>query len=283
MSDLTACIDFLADDARQPAFRIYPPSSGRGVDSPAMATHEVLVRDCRGADRAPTLAAEGFALTAGAPIGEVDLLDAARVRADFYPAIEALVRVFLGAEAVFAFDHNLRSVARSAQGERGVNSPVPQAHGDYTPASAARRRHEVLTARGQEALAGHAYALVNAWCPLRGPVLDVPLAVCDARSITPGDLVETTIDHFADDDLVHPSHSGQIYSLRYNARQRWYYAAAMRAGEVLLLKCFESHGYGAAACAPHAAFRNPACPAEFVPRESVEVRTLVVWPAAHAH
>ena len=31
---------------------------------------------------------------------------------------------------------------------------------------------------------------------------------------------------------------------------------------------------------PHTGFRNPACPSEFVPRESIEARTLVVFDQA---
>ncbi|MEQ8663837.1 MAG: CmcJ/NvfI family oxidoreductase [Gammaproteobacteria bacterium] len=287
MNDTTASIAYLADGVADAAFRIYPPSSGRGVDSPPLAEHAVSIADCRGLVRPPALDAEGFALIDGVPVGGLDFRDAHAVRRRFYPAIESLLRATLGAEAVFAFDHNVRSVAGAAQGARGVNAPVPQAHGDYTPASAARRMHEVLAARAATALAVRPYALVNAWCPLRGPVLDVPLAVCDARSVAPTDLVTTSIDHFAEGDLARPSHTGHIYSLRHNPAHRWYYAAAMQAGEALLLKCFDARPANAARCAPHAAFRHPQCPQQHVPRESVEVRTLIVYApgaaAAHAH
>jgi hypothetical protein len=45
----------------------------------------------------------------------------------------------------------------------------------------------------------------------------------------------------------------------------------------LLLKCFDSRLDGRARFTPHTAFENPACPRDFVARESIEVRTLVVF------
>jgi hypothetical protein len=33
------------------------------------------------------------------------------------------------------------------------------------------------------------FAIVNVWRPIRGPLRDAPLAICDAQSVEPGDLV----------------------------------------------------------------------------------------------
>jgi hypothetical protein len=108
-------------------------------------------------------------------------------------------------------------------------------------------------------------------------VLDNPLALCDARSVSPEDLVATDILHFGEHDLAVPRHSGQIYSVRHNPAHRWFYVSEMRPDEVLLLKCYDSRADGRARFMPHTGFRNPACPSEFVPRESIEARTLVVF------
>jgi hypothetical protein len=53
--------------------------------------------------------------------------------------------------------------------------------------------------------------------------------------------------------------------------------AAMQPDEFLLLKCFDSRVDGRARFTPHTAFENSACPRDFVARESIEVRTLVVF------
>jgi hypothetical protein len=51
----------------------------------------------------------------------------------------------------------------------------------------------------------------------------------------------------------------------------------MQPDEFLLLKCFDSRSDGRARFTPHTAFENPACPRDFIARESIEVRTLVVF------
>jgi hypothetical protein len=158
-----------------------------------------------------------------------------------------------------------------------VRVPVDQVHNDYTEQSGSKRTQELLDAAGRSDLADRRVAFVNLWRPIAGPVLDNPLAVCDARSVAPADLVATDIHHFGEDDLTVPRHSGQIYSVRHNPAHRWFYVSAMRPDEFLLLKCYDSRTDGRARFMPHTGFQNPACPSDFVPRESIEARTLVVF------
>jgi hypothetical protein len=114
------------------------------------------------------------------------------------------------------------------------------------------------------------------WRPIVGPVWDNPLAVCEAGSVAPEDLVATEIHHFGEDDLTTARHIGEIYSVLYNPAHRWFYISQMQPNEVLLLKCYDSRKSGHARFMPHTGFENPACPSVFVPRESIEARTLVV-------
>ena len=51
----------------------------------------------------------------------------------------------------------------------------------------------------------------------------------------------------------------------------------MRPEEFLLLKCYDSRVDGRARFVPHTAFENPAPPPGFIPRESIETRTLAVF------
>jgi hypothetical protein len=150
-------------------------------------------------------------------------------------------------------------------------------HNDYTEQSGPKRRLEILEEAGRLELADRRVAFVNLWRPIVGPVWDNPLAVCDARTVSPSDLVATQILHFGEDDLEVPRHRGEIYSIRYNAAHRWFYVSQMRPDEALLLKCYDSRADGRARFMPHTGFRNPACPPEFTPRESIEARTLVIF------
>jgi hypothetical protein len=59
------------------------------------------------------------------------------------------------------------------------------------------------------------FAIVNLWRPIDAPVLQTPLAICDARTIEPSDLLPS--------DLVYPDWTGETYAVAYNPRHRWYW------------------------------------------------------------
>jgi len=260
------------------SYTVYPPSSGRELVSPPKKYCDVPIYDCRPMAKQLRLDREGFVLlTQDCDIG--DFLDEQVVATHYYPQTEALLKEVTGALVVVAFDHNVRSAVGAPKGQAGVRAPVDAVHDDYTEKSGERRVRELLEDRGQTALLHHRAALINVWRPIRGPVQDVPLAVCDARSTSLEDFVETDIDHFAENDLSRPSHSGQIYSVRYNPGHRWYYAKDMQPNEVWVFKGYDSLA-GVARFTPHTGFNNPDCPPKFLPRESIEVRTVVVYPPA---
>jgi hypothetical protein len=236
----------------------------------------VPIRDARPIAARLRLDEQGFELHSR-PTAFADFYDEKAVRERYYPEVESVVKSLTGALAVIAFDHNVRSAVRAARGEVGVRVPVDQAHNDYTEASGPKRKREVLEAAGRADLMDRRVAFVNLWRPIVGPVLDNPLAVCDALSVAPADLVSTDIHHFGEDDLKTPRHSGQIYSVRHNPAQRWFYLSAMRPDEFLLLKGYDSRADGRARFMPHTGFANPASPPGAVPRESIETRTLVVF------
>lgn len=276
MTAVDGLLSYLAPSDGPVQVRVFPPSSGRAAERPASAQHRVSIRDARPIADELRLDVNGFELHSKRS-GFADFYDEAAVRARYYPEVQDLVQAITGALAVVVFDHNVRSAARAARGEHGVRTPVDQVHNDYTVESGPNRKREILDAAGRADLADRRVAFVNLWRPIVGPVLDNPLAVCDAGSVAPEDLVTTDIHHFGEDDLTVPRHHGQIYSVRYNAGHRWYYASEMQPEEFLLLKCYDSRADGRARFMPHTGFLNPTCPSVFVPRESIEARTLVVF------
>jgi hypothetical protein len=56
----------------------------------------------------------------------------------------------------------------------------------------------------------------------------------------------------------------------------------MRQDEVMLIKCFDSADDGRARFVPHAAFVDPTTPADALPRQSIELRTLVFYEECDA-
>ena len=275
--DVVAQLAYLVPNPGRAQRLVYPPNSGRALVYPAQEYHSLLIADCRNLTPAPTVDSAGFALLHQASV-LTDFYDDADIRTRYYPEIAQFLRLALDALDVVVFDHNQRSAVRAKQGQAGVRMPVDAAHNDYTPQSGPRRACEILSDAGRPAYAGQRMALINVWRPIVGPVQDVPLAVCDARSTAASDFVATDIHHFGEDDLEHPRHSGEIYSLVYNPEHRWYYVADMQPDEVLLLKNWDSSADGRACFTPHTGFRNPAAPATARPRESIEVRTLVIYP-----
>jgi hypothetical protein len=276
LSALIAPLPYLAPGDGPVRVRIFPPTSGVPTERPAREERTMPIRDARPLAARLQLDEHGFELHAR-PCAFTDFFDDAAVRARYYPLVRDDVRALTGALEVFVFDHNVRSAALAESGVQGVRLPADQAHGDYTERSGPKRKLEVLEQAGRLELAGRRVAFVNLWRPIVGPVQDTPLALCLAYTVSPQDLVATEIQHFGEDNLEQPRHRGEIYSLRYNPAHRWYYFSDMQPHEALLLKCYDSRTDGRARFMPHAAFRNPACPRDFVPRQSIEARTLVVF------
>jgi hypothetical protein len=102
-----------------------------------------------------------------------------------------------------------------------------------------------------------------------GPVLDSPLALCDAQSFTDDDLIAT--------DLVYPHVRGETSSVEYNPRHRWYYFSEMQTDEVVLIRVHDSANDGRARLSFHTSFDNPLASGA-PPRESIEARALVFFP-----
>jgi hypothetical protein len=271
-----AKVSYLAPGGDGPVeVRVYPPASGRATVRPPSVHHVVSVHDARSIAGSLRLDEHGYEFHSR-PTQFADFFDDAAVRQRYYPDVQSAVRAFTGAMEVVVFDHNVRSAARAERGEAGVRTPVDQVHNDYTERSGPKRKLEILEAAGRSDLADRRVAFVNLWRPIVGPVQDNPLALCAAASVARKDLVQTDIRHFGE-DLDTPRHTGQIYSVRHNPAHQWFYVSDMRPDEFLLLKCYDSRTDGRARFLPHTGFRNPACPPQFVPRESIEARTLVVF------
>lgn len=204
------------------------------------------------------------------PSAIADFSDEDALRRIYYPETIELVKAATGGSRVVVFDHTIRRRIPGARDRSaGVpRQPVPRIHNDYTDASGPRRLRDVM---GEEAgeLARGRYLIVNLWRPIHGPVQDMPLALCDARSVAPGDLVASA--------LVYRDRTGETYAVHHNPDHRWYYAPDMAAREAWVFKCFDSDPAHPARFAPHTAFDDPAAPPGRRPRESIELRTLVFF------
>ena len=210
---------------------------------------------------------EGFALTRH-KTGVRDFGDDYEIKRVYYPEMEILLKRETGAARVFVFDHNVRrdGVAQEEQGE--ARQAVRRIHNDYTLNSAPRRFDDLL---GDDAasLEGKRTAIVNVWRPIRGPVETAPLALADAASVPPEDVIAA--------DLIYTDRVGEIYYAAYNPDHRWVYFPRLERDEAILIKGYDSAEDGRARFSMHTAFDDPTSPADAAPRESIEVRALVVY------
>jgi hypothetical protein len=110
---------------------------------------------------------------------------------------------------------------------------------------------------------------VNLWRPIRAPLRDFPLAICDASSLGPQQLTVV--------DLIYPDRRGEIHYLTYDPAQRWYYAPNMQVNEAWLIKNYDSAMDGTARFAAHSAFDEPSRGVHVDPRESIEVRAFALF------
>jgi hypothetical protein len=280
MTDLdfvVARIAYLAPGATRVGYRVWPPASGRTPESPPKEYYDTRIHDCRPIAAELSLDDAGFILRTSRS-AVADFYDEELVRRDYLPEVERTLREETGAVAVFAFDHNVRSKMGAAEGRAGVRAPVDMAHNDYTEESGPRRVREILEARERLDLADRRAAMINVWRPIRGPVQDIPLTICEASSTSPADFAETDIEHYGEEDMSRPRHVGQIFSVRHNPSHRWFYVSNMQADEILVFKCWASRG-GNARYTAHTGFVNPLAPPDAPPRESIEVRTVVIYPS----
>jgi hypothetical protein len=233
--------------------------------------HRVRIRSLRPIQPELDLDREGFALVEHRSKVR-DFWNDDEVREVYYPEAERFIAEATGGQRVFIFDHlqRRRVPGLTDRSVGGPRQPATRVHVDHTARSGPQRVRDLLGAEAEELLKGRVQ-VINMWRPIRGPLRDAPLAVCDARTVDPQDLVPS--------DLVYRYRVGETYSVSWNPAHRWYYAPEMRTDEALLLKIADTSAEVAARFMPHTSFTDPTTPPDAAPRESIELRTLVFHPA----
>jgi hypothetical protein len=197
-----------------------------------------------------------------------DFYDDAEVRRVYYPEMEALVKAESGAQRVVVFDHTLRTADDALRTERKIREVVPRVHNDYTEWSGPQRVRDLLPDEA-DALLQRRFAIVQVWRPIRHPVESFPLAICDACTVSPDNLIVS--------ERRYPHRVGQTYAITYNPAHKWYWFPRMRREEAIVFKVFDSLKDGRARWTAHTAFDDPTSPPDARPRESIEIRTLAFF------
>ena len=197
-----------------------------------------------------------------------DFFDPDELRTVYYREAEQLVAEVTGAKRVMLFDHTLRSGDEAVRNAKLVREPIKSVHNDYTEWSGPQRVHELLPDEAESLLARR-FAVVQVWRAIGRPIERDPLAICDARSLAPGDLMAS--------ERRYPDRVGETYQVTHNPAHHWFYFPQMTRDEALVFKVFESATDGRARFTAHTSFTDPATAADAPPRESIEVRTLAFF------
>jgi hypothetical protein len=264
---IEATLNYLAPTTERPRNFTFDPPPGVPRSNAAHEARTVSIHDARPLASDISLDREGFAVLRQSSAVQ-DFWDEEEVRRVYYPEVQRVLAEATGATKVFIFDHTLRrrvrGVADRAPGT--PRQPATRVHVDHTAKSGPQRVRDFFGDEAAELLRGRVQ-VINLWRPIRGPLRDAPLAVCDASSVASVDLVPS--------DLVYQHRVGETYNVTYNPAHRWFYVPEMQPDEALLLKCYDSATDGRARFVPHTAFEDPTAPADVLPRESIEIRTLV--------
>jgi hypothetical protein len=268
LKSVTAPLNFLVPMSEKPVAYNYDPPPGTPVRTGESVTHRVSISDARPMIGRLSLDREGFVLLHHRT-AVTNFYDGEQIKSVYYPECEQVMQAATGAVRVVAFDHIVRNAAMAAIKGSGIKMPAKRVHNDYTAWSSPQRVRDLMGEEA-EALLRNRFAIVNLWRPIRGPLLDSPLALCDAQSLEQENLIAS--------DLKYPDRTGETYSITYNPSQRYYYFPKMQPDEAVLIRCFDSGLEGPQRFSAHTGFDDPQTPADAPPRESIEVRTLVFLP-----
>ena len=265
---ITAQIPYTVDTGEKLVNETYGPNNIRrrrtgGTENP----QPMNVEDGRAAAAELDLERNGFVLVEHKTAVK-DFFDAEELQSVYYPEVEWLIRDTSGCSRVVIFDHTLRSGDEGEREEKLIREPVLSAHNDYTEWSGPQRVREIM---GEEAekLLERRFAIIQVWRAIANPIESNPLAIADARSVAPEDLMVA--------ERRYPQRVGQTYRLKHNPGHRWFYFPRMKRDEALVFKVYDSEKDGRARFTPHTSFDDPTSPAGAAPRQSIEVRAFAFF------
>jgi len=264
--------DPLHKEEKPYAFRFDP---GAGVQQ-SNFTHDphggITVRNMRGSEDQFTFERNGFTVLKLPQHVPYDAYhDPQGIRA-YFVQLESLLRDHLGASHVEVFRHGLRkrdeSFPVSTGNDYQYDQPTSVAHVDTTPQEALE---EVKRQHGANAtsLLEKRVQWVNIWKPLRGPLNDWPLAVCDVTSVR-------AERDFEDADLLYTDLATENCQVYFSEAYQWHYLSDHQVDELIVFKQSDTDPK---ACpgVPHSSFWNPFVSEHEPPRESIEARALVYY------
>ena len=255
------------DPPRRPAAGVRPDFTAL-----PLAGMPVTVSDMR-SGAGFSLDREGFTLVT-APTSVRDFYDRDELLTRYVSEARELVGSLTGCATTALLNSPVVRVSgRVGQRPAGTTFTGDFAHADFSAAAARYMLERNLPETEVAGRLRHRYAVYNVWRAFSGPPQDVPLALCDTRSVVPGDkqYCEITMRSASGDVL-----SWENITYFHSPAHRWWYCSDMTRDEAYVFRSFDSDPERAEQV-PHSAFADPSCPAGAPPRASVEVRVFAFY------
>jgi hypothetical protein len=231
----------------------------------------VVVDDMR--DHACSLDREGFTLAA-APTAVRDFYDRDEVLRVYTGEAAGLLRDVTGCAATAVLNSPVVRVSdRIGERPAGTTFTGDFAHADFSAAAAEYMLRRNLPPDEAEARLRHRYAVFNVWRAFSGPPQDVPLALCDTRTVAPDDKQYCVITMKS---ARGETMTWENITYLHSRQHRWWYCADMTRDEAYVFRGFDSDP-ARAEQVPHSAFVDRSCPGTAPPRASIEIRLFAFY------
>ena len=216
-----------------------------------------------------------------------DWSDEAQLAETYYAEMEAEAKALTGCDHALIAGHILRNPEAAARHAdfaaiQYVHSDFTQTYGDLV-----RTRYRNLEPQGASALARAgitAEAVLNAkrililqfWRNVGEAQVDLPLALCDARSVPAEDLTPFTVPEYGGEAI--PFDTFAVHAPAEQGAHRWFTFPNMGRDEAIAFRTYDSElaANNGRFWTPHSAFADPT-PTQPEPRYSIEVRATCLF------
>jgi len=274
-AEVQSTIDYLVPTSRINR-RFWAP--GKELNTGVYASYPVTIRNARLA-RPFTLDEHGFCLARHhTRIG--DWQNQYGAGSAYAAEVAEVAKGLTGADVVIALGGMLRDAAVTGP---AVQPPAAEAHVDFTE-RCAERRAAALYRQAHPAGPGYRRFIgFSLWRALSAPPQDMPLALCEGRSVRDDEGTHNTkvdVAEIPTGEALYAPIAGEEDMLaatifHYSPGHRWWYFPDLQPQEVLFIKLYDSDHSKAWRC-PHTAFRDTTRP-DARPRRSMEFRAMAYF------
>jgi hypothetical protein len=280
-AEIRTTIDYLLPTSRINR-RFWAP--GEECNTGIYAPYEVTVRNARLAGPF-TLDEHGFCLARH----ESAITDwQANYTADcaYGAEVADVVKRLTGADLVVPMGGMLRTSGLTGP---SVQPPAAEAHVDFTTKSAHRLAESLYKSARSQGAGYDRFIAFSLWRALSPPPQDMPLALCEGRSVRDDEGTHNTkvdVDAIPTGDALFAPIEGEedmpaATIFHHSPDHRWWYFPDMSPDEVILIKFHDSDHARAWRC-PHTAFRDTSR-AGAIERRSMEYRGIAFFTRDQGH